>query len=83
MASLSDRIAHDPHLSVVLHEMISVVSAVRATAGILAESEALDIQVTIPDNLPRYVAETPAAPVKKAKAAKPAGKKASAKKAAA
>ncbi len=42
VASLSDRIAHDPHLSVVLHEMISVVSAVRATAGILAESEALD-----------------------------------------
>lgn len=42
VATLSDRIAHDPHLSVVLHEMISVVSAVRATAGILAESEALD-----------------------------------------
>ncbi|PZO64901.1 MAG: 50S ribosomal protein L20 [Pseudoxanthomonas suwonensis] len=48
-----------------------------------AAGKALDIQVTIPDNLPRYVAETPAAPVKKAKAAKPAGKKASAKKAAA
>lgn len=48
-----------------------------------AAGKALDIQVTIPDNLPRYVAETPAAPVKKGKAAKPAGKKASAKKAAA
>ena len=48
-----------------------------------AAGKALDIQVTIPDNLPRYVAETPAAPVKKAKAAKAAGKKASAKNAAA
>lgn len=43
--------------------------------------KALDIEVTIPDNLPRYVAETPAAPEKR-KTAKPAGKQASAKKAA-
>lgn len=42
VAALSDRIAHDPALSVVLHEMISVVSAVRATSAILAESETID-----------------------------------------
>ncbi len=39
VAAFSDRMTHDPHLSAALHEVLSVVSAVRATAAILAESE--------------------------------------------
>lgn len=42
VAALSDRMAHDPHLSAALHELLSVVSAVRSTAAILAETEAID-----------------------------------------
>jgi hypothetical protein len=40
--ALSDRMAHDPHLSAALHEVLSVVSAVRSTAAILAETEEID-----------------------------------------
>ena len=36
---LSDRLAQDPHLSAALHEVLSVVSAIRSTAAILAEGE--------------------------------------------
>jgi predicted transcriptional regulator/DNA-binding XRE family transcriptional regulator len=39
---LSDRIAHDPHLSTALHELLSAAAAVRSTAAILAETEDID-----------------------------------------
>jgi transcriptional regulator with XRE-family HTH domain len=39
MAALNDRLTHDPHLSLALHEVLSAVSAVRSTAAILAETE--------------------------------------------
>lgn len=39
---LNDRMTHDPHLSASLHEMLSAVSAVRSTAGILAETEDIE-----------------------------------------
>jgi transcriptional regulator with XRE-family HTH domain len=42
VAALSDRMTHDPHLSAALHEVLSVVSAVRSTAAILAETEEID-----------------------------------------
>mgnify|MGYP002628197239 CR=1 FL=1 len=35
---LSDRLSHDPHLSAALHDLLSVVSSVRSTAAILAET---------------------------------------------
>lgn len=41
---LSDRMTHDPHLSASLHEVLSAVSAVRSTAGILAETDDIDPQ---------------------------------------
>lgn len=42
VSALSDRMAHDPHLSASLHELLSVVSAVRSTAAILVETEEID-----------------------------------------
>jgi hypothetical protein len=36
--ALNDRMSHDPHLSQSLHEVLSSLTAVRATAAILAES---------------------------------------------
>jgi transcriptional regulator with XRE-family HTH domain len=42
VAALNDRLAHDPHLSASLHEVLSAVSSVRSTAGILAETEDID-----------------------------------------
>lgn len=36
---LNDRMAHDPHLSASLHEVLSAVSSVRTTAAILADTE--------------------------------------------
>lgn len=42
VAALNDRIAHDPHLDAALHEVLSAVSSVRSTAGILAETEDID-----------------------------------------
>lgn len=42
VAVLNDRLAHDPHLSASLHEVLSAVSSVRSTAGILAETEDID-----------------------------------------
>lgn len=39
---LNDRMAHDPHLSASLHEMLSAVSSVRTTAAILADTEDID-----------------------------------------
>jgi transcriptional regulator with XRE-family HTH domain len=42
LAALNDRLAHDPHLSLALHELLSAISAVRSTAAILAETEDID-----------------------------------------
>ena len=39
--TLNDRMTHDPHLSTSLHEVLSSLSSVRATAAILAETEDL------------------------------------------
>jgi transcriptional regulator with XRE-family HTH domain len=41
LAALSERLTQDPFLSEGLHDLLSALSAVRATAGILAESEAM------------------------------------------
>lgn len=40
--ALTDRLAHDPHLAASLHEVISAVTAIRSTASILVETEALE-----------------------------------------
>ena len=40
--ALNDRMTHDPHLSQSLHEVLSSLSSVRATASILAETRDLD-----------------------------------------
>lgn len=40
-AALNDRMSHDPHLSAALHELLSALSSVRATAAILAETQDL------------------------------------------
>lgn len=42
VAALSDRIAHDPHLSLALHEVVSAASSVRSTSAILAETEDIE-----------------------------------------
>lgn len=39
---LNDRMAHDPHLSASLHEVLSAVSSVRTTAAILADTDDID-----------------------------------------
>ena len=40
--ALNDRMSHDPHLSQALHELLSSLSSVRATAAILADTEDLE-----------------------------------------
>ncbi len=40
--ALSERMAHDPHLSASLHEVLSAVASVRSTSAILAETEDID-----------------------------------------
>ena len=40
--ALSDRMAHDPHLSASLHELLTAAAAVRATTSILAGTDDLD-----------------------------------------
>lgn len=42
VAALSDRMAHDPHLSASLHEVLSALTGVRSAAAILAETEDLE-----------------------------------------
>lgn len=42
VAALSDRLAHDPHLSASLHELLTAITAVRSSASILAGTEDLD-----------------------------------------
>lgn len=39
--ALNDRLAHDPHLAASMHELLSTAAAIRSTAAILAENEAL------------------------------------------
>lgn len=40
--ALSDRLTHDPRLATALHEVLSVVTAIRATAAILTDTSDLD-----------------------------------------
>ncbi|EPX85618.1 helix-turn-helix transcriptional regulator [Salipiger mucosus] len=40
--TLSDRLAHDPHLADALHEILSTVTAIRSTASILVEPGGVD-----------------------------------------
>lgn len=40
--ALSDRFAHDPHLATSMHELLSMVTAIRSTAGILHESKDIE-----------------------------------------
>ena len=40
--ALTDRLAHDPHLAESLHEVLSVVTAIRSTAAILVETPGLE-----------------------------------------
>lgn len=42
MAALNDRMTHDPHLSTALHELLSALTGVRATAQILSETPDMD-----------------------------------------
>lgn len=42
LSDLNDRLAHDPYLPAALHEVLSAVTSVRSTAGILAETDDLD-----------------------------------------
>lgn len=42
LEAMNDRMTHDPHLSQSLHELLSSLSAVRATAAILAETPDLE-----------------------------------------
>lgn len=42
VATLNDRLAHDPHLSASLHEVLSAVSSVRSTAAILADTDDIE-----------------------------------------
>lgn len=39
--TLSDRLAHDPHLAASMHELLSTAAAIRSTASILAEDKEL------------------------------------------
>jgi hypothetical protein len=41
VASLSDRLRHDPQMAASMHEVLSVVTAIRSTASILADSQQL------------------------------------------
>jgi len=40
--TLTDRLAHDPHLAASLHELISTVTSIRSTASILADTKELE-----------------------------------------
>ncbi len=44
VAMLTDRLAHDPELARSMHEMLSVVTAIRSTAGILSAGEQIDAE---------------------------------------
>lgn len=40
--SLTDRLAHDPHLATSMHELLTMVTAIRSTAGILHENDQIE-----------------------------------------
>lgn len=40
--TLSDRLAHDPQLATSMHEVLSTVTAIRSTAGILADTKEIE-----------------------------------------
>lgn len=40
--ALTDRLTHDPHLAAALHDVISTVTAIRSTAGILVETRQIE-----------------------------------------
>ncbi len=42
--ALNDRMTHDPHLSASMHEVLSAVSSVRATAAILVDTDDIDAE---------------------------------------
>lgn len=42
VATLTDRLTHDPHLATSVHEMLTMVTAIRSTAGILAETKEIE-----------------------------------------
>ncbi|MDU8946568.1 helix-turn-helix domain-containing protein [Ovoidimarina sediminis] len=42
VGTLSDRLAHDPHLSEALHDLLSTVTAIRSASSILAGEEEVD-----------------------------------------
>lgn len=42
VAALNDRLTHDPQLAASMHEVISVVTAIRSTSAILASGEAVE-----------------------------------------
>lgn len=42
LEALNDRMSHDPHLALALHEVLSALSSVRSTAAILAETADLE-----------------------------------------
>ena len=44
VATLTDRLNHDPYLAAALHEMLTTVTAIRSTAGILAETREIEPQ---------------------------------------
>lgn len=41
-ATLTDRLTHDPHLATSMHEVLTMVTAIRSTAGILADTKELE-----------------------------------------
>ncbi|MGY3437352.1 MULTISPECIES: short-chain fatty acyl-CoA regulator family protein [unclassified Marinovum] len=53
--TLTDRLTHDPHLAASLHDMLSTVTSIRSTAGILAESD--DIEPEWRDRFHRNINE--------------------------
>ncbi|MFY0619136.1 short-chain fatty acyl-CoA regulator family protein [Shimia sp.] len=41
-ATLTDRLTHDPHLATSVHEMLTTVTAIRSTAGILVDTKEIE-----------------------------------------
>ncbi|SMP36182.1 hypothetical protein SAMN06265373_1147 [Shimia sagamensis] len=41
-ATLTDRLTHDPHLATSVHEMLTMVTAIRSTAGILVDTKEIE-----------------------------------------
>ncbi|WP_419739030.1 helix-turn-helix domain-containing protein [Ruegeria sp.] len=44
VATLSDRLTHDPHLAASMHEVLSTAAAIRSTAAILADPQDIDAE---------------------------------------